>query len=447
MIGMEHTEQSQHKWKVPFFTIWTGQQLSWIGSSLAQFALVWWLTETTGSATVLAIGTLISMLPMVLLGPFTGALVDRWNRRVVMLVADSVIALASAWLAYLFWAGAMQIWHVYFIMLVRAIGGAFHWPAMFASTSLMVPRQHLPRVAGLNQAMGGAVSIVSPPLGALLLGILPLHAIMGIDVVTAAFAIVPLFFVHVPQPQRAVTATGAAESKRLSKDRTLWTDMREGLRYVCSWPGLLAICILATLLNFLVSPAMSLMPILITNHFGGKALQLGWMNSAWGIGLVLGGLILSAWGGFRRRIVTVLMGIVGLGVGVLLVGLTPATAFPLALVGLLFGAVMNSMCNGSAFALLQQVVAPEMQGRVLMLVGSICNGMTPLSMAIAGPVADALGVRILYVVGGVAQVLLGVGGFFVPVIMHLEDNNHNGHTVVEAEMLVMAAAPAPVGAE
>jgi DHA3 family macrolide efflux protein-like MFS transporter len=172
---------------------------------------------------------------------------------------------------------------------------------------------------------------------------------------------------------------------------------------------------------------MSLMPLLITDHFGGEALQLGWMNSAWGGGLVLGGLLLSAWGGFRRRIVTVLIGIIGLGVGALAVGVTPATASPLALGAFFFGAVMNALCNGSAFALLQQVVAPEMQGRVFALVMTVCNMATPLSLLIAGPLADAVGVRALYVVGGIAQVILGIGGFFVPAIMSLENNNGNGH--------------------
>ena len=439
---MERAEQRQPKWQIPFFTIWTGQQLSWIGSALAQFALVWWLTETTGSATILAVGTLVSILPSVLLGPFVGALVDRWNRRVVMLVADTIIALFSAWLAYLFWADAMQIWHVYAIMLVRAIGGTFHWPAMTASTSLMVPEEHLPRVAGLNQTIGGAVNIISPPLGALLLSILPLHGIMAIDVVTAAFAIAPLFFVHIPQPVRVSTPTQAAAG-----EATLWTDVREGFRYVWGWPGLLAMAGLAMVLNFLTTPAMSLMPILVTNHFGGQALQLGWMNSAWGLGMVLGGLVLGTWGGFRRRIVTVLVGVIGLGVGVLLVGLTPATAFPLVLVGLFFGAAMNAMCNGSAFALLQQMVAPEMQGRVFTLVISLCNAASPLGMAIGGPAADAVGVRTLYVLAGAASILMGVGGFFMPAIMHLEDNNGNGHTVVKGETLAAAPVPVPVEAE
>ncbi len=428
------TQERQPKWQIPFFTIWTGQQLSLIGSAMAQFALVWWLTETSGSATVLAVGTLISLLPQVLLGPFAGALVDRWNRRVVMLVADSIIALASVCLAYLFWTGAMQVWHVYVVMLVRALGGIFHWPAMQASSSLMIPKEHLPRVAGLNQAMGGAVGIMSPPLGALLLKVLPLHTIMGIDVATAAFAIVPLFFARIPQPKQTEAATGKP---------SLWTDVREGFRYAVGWPGLLAVCLLAMVINFLINPAMSLMPILVTNHFKGEALQLGWMNSSWGIGLLLGGLVLGAWGGFKRRIVTMLVGVIGMGIGLLLVGLTPAAIFPLALVGLFFGAVMNSMCNGAAFALLQEIVAPEMQGRVFTLVMSLCKAAVPIGMAITGPLADRVGVRALYMVAGAALILLGIGGFFMPAIMQLGES-HNGHTAGD-EATAVDTVPVSVG--
>jgi DHA3 family macrolide efflux protein-like MFS transporter len=423
-MNLNHTERHQNRWQIPFFTIWTGQQLSWIGSSVAQFALVWWVTETTGSATVLATATLVSLLPGVFLGPFVGALVDRWNRQVVMIVADGFIALVSAWLAYLFWADAIRIWHVYVIALARAMGGTFHWPAMQASTSLMVPKEHLSRVAGLNQTVGGAVNIVSPPLGALLLSLLRLHQIMAIDVITAAFAITPLFFVHVPQPRRQAAAV--AESKP-----SLWDDTREGLRYLWGWPGLLAVCILAMLLNFVGNPAFSLTPILVTQHFGGEAWHLGWLNAAWGVGLVVGGVILGVWGGFKQRIVTMLIGIVGTGMGTLLVGLTPTTAFPLAIVGLFFGAAMNSMTNGSAFALLQGVVAPEVQGRVFTVIISLTSAMAPLGMAAAGPVADSLGVRFLYVVAGIAPILMGAGAFFVPAIMHLEDK----HTERSLEVL------------
>jgi len=414
--GMDTTEQRQTGWAFPFFSIWTGQAFSLMGSNVAGFALVWWLTESTGSATILATATMVTFLPHVFLSPFAGVFVDRWNRRLVMIIADSAIAMVSAWLAYLFWTGSIQIWHVYVIALVRAIGGAFHFPAMQASTSLMVPKQHLSRVAGLNQTMNGALNIVGPPLGAILLGILPLHAIMAIDVVTAAVAITPLFFVSIPQPQHH---SGAIETE--GEKPSLWADLREGLSYVWHWRGLFTICIMAMLMNFLAAPAFVLTPILVTKHFRGEALELGWMNSAWGIGLVLGGLILSTWGGFRRRILTTLTGAIGMGLGTLITGLSPTSAFSLALGGMFFAGMMNSICNGSIIAIFQAVIAPEMQGRVFTLTGSLTSGMMPLSMVVAGPVADAFGVSIWYVMSGIFSVLVCIVGFFVPAVMHLEE--------------------------
>jgi DHA3 family macrolide efflux protein-like MFS transporter len=157
---------------IPFFTIWAGQAFSLVGSQVVQFALVWWLTQLTGSATVLATASLVALLPEIVLSPIAGAYVDRWNRRIVMIVADGLIALASLWLAYLFWIGATQVWHVYVILAIRAVGGSFHWPAMQASTSLMVPKEQLTRVAGLNQTLKGVLNIACPPLGALLLAIM-----------------------------------------------------------------------------------------------------------------------------------------------------------------------------------------------------------------------------------------------------------------------------------
>jgi len=422
---MEKTEQHPPKWKPPFFTVWTGQQFSLVGSSVLQFALIWWLTQLTGSATVLAMATMMWVIPQVFLGPFAGALVDRWNRRVVMIVADSLIALVALWLAYLFWTDTMQVWHVYAGLLVRAIGGIFHWPAMQASTSLMVPDEHLTRVAGLNQTMQGALNVIGPPLGALLLAVLPFEDIMLMDVGTAAFAILPLFFVAIPQLERASTK---------SEKPSGWSDVREGLRYVWGWPGLLAILIMATVLNFVVNPAFSLMPLLVTEHFNGDAPQLAWLESSWGIGLVLGGLLLSAWGGFRHRIYTSLMGLMIQGLGITLVGLAPAHTLWLAVAGMFVAGSMNALVNGPLFAALQAIVTPEMQGRVFTVVASMSSAAFPLSLAVAGPVADAIGLRPWYVVGGIVCTLMGLGACFVPVIVNIEQN-HNGH--------VAEAAPLP----
>ncbi len=428
-MSVEHEQQHQPKWKTPFFTIWTGQQFSLVGSSVLQFALVWWLTQLTGSATVLAMATMMWVIPQVFLGPIVGAYVDRLNRRVVMIVADSLIALVALWLAYLFWADAMQVWHVYAALLVRAIGGLFHWSAMQASTSLMVPDEHLTRVAGLNQTMQGALNVIGPPLGALLLAVLPFEDIMLMDVGTAMLAILPLFFVVIPQPERAATK---------SEKPSLWSDVREGLRYVWGWPGLLAILIMATMLNFVVNPAFSLMPLLVTEHFNGDAPQLAWLEASWGVGLVLGGLLLSAWGGFRRRVYTSLMGLIIQGLGIMLVGLSPANALWLAVAGMFVAGSMNALVNGPLFALLQAAVAPEVQGRVFTVVASMSSAAFPLSLAVAGPVADAIGLRPWYVVGGIVCTLMGLGACFVPVIVNIEQN-HNGHIVEDTSPSTRAA--------
>jgi DHA3 family macrolide efflux protein-like MFS transporter len=416
MSAVERDTERTSSWAAPFFTIWVGQALSLVGSQVGGFALVWWLAQETGSATILATATLVAMLPGIVLGPFAGALVDRWNRRTVLIVADTAIALLSAWLAFLFWADAMQVWHVYAIMFARALGGAFHWPAMQASTSLMVPQEHLPRVAGMNQTLHGVLNILSPPLGAFLMSVLPLYGIMALDVATAAFAIVPLFFVHIPQPPRSEAPAAEREDKP-----SLWQDVREGFAYIWHWPGVFMIMIMATVINFLINPGMSLLPLLVTGHFRGEALQLGWMNSAWGVGVVLGGLTLSVWGGFHRRILTSLTGLIGMGVGFAVLGLAPEAAFWLALGAMLFAGFMNPITNGPFMAIFQSAVAPDMQGRVFTVIGSMTAAASPLGLALAGPVADVLGIQAWFIVGGVSCILMGVGCFFVPTIMHLED--------------------------
>ncbi|MGC9025354.1 MAG: MFS transporter [Chloroflexia bacterium] len=397
-------------WKVPFFVIWGGQQFSLIGSQLAQFALIWYLSRI--SATVLATATMVGILPGVVLGPLVGALVDRWNRRRVMIVADGVVALASAALAYFSWSGLLHPWQVYLALLIRAVGQGFHWPAMQASTALMVPKRHLSRVGGLNQAMRGAVEVGGGPLGSLLLEILPFHWIMAIDVGTALLAILPLFFIHIPQP---------AGSAKMGKP-TLWEDVRLGWKYLWGWPGMSLLLVMSMVVNFLVIPAFYLTPTVVFQYFRGLPRHLGAMQAGWGLGVVLGGgVILGLWGGFRRRMLTILTGLIGIGLGILIIGLTPAWAFPLAVVGIFICGLMNGIAIGPVSALIQSLVPPEMQGRVFTVIMAGTLAVSPLGLAVAGPVADLFGVRFWYVVSGILCIAIGLGGFFVRPIMHLED--------------------------
>ncbi len=408
-------------WAPRFFTIWSGQAVSLLGSQLVSFAVIWWLTKTTGSATVLATASLVGLLPQVILGPFTGTLVDRWSRRLTMIVADSLIAFATVILAILFALGHVQIWQVYGLLFVRSVCGGFHWPAMQASTSLMVPKEHFSRIQGLNQMLNGGMSIASAPLGALLLAWLPMEGILAIDVFTAMLAVVPLFFFQVPQPERNDLLPEA------NGKSTFWQDFRAGLNYVWGWPGLMLIGIMATVINFLITPAFALLPILVTKHFNGQAIQLATLESFSGAGFIVGGLILSAWGGFKRRILTSLLGLEFMGLGCLAMGLLPSSAFPFAVATMLFLGIINPIVNGPLLAAVQAAVAPEMQGRVFTLIQTMAGAMSPIGLIIAGPIADKLGVQTWFIIGGVVTGLMGIASLFIPAIMHFEDGRTAGH--------------------
>ncbi len=404
-------------WAPRFFTIWTGQAFSLFGSAIVQFALVWWLTQKTGSAIVLTMATLVGLLPQIVLGPFAGALVDRWNRRLIMITADAAIAGVTLILIWLFAAGRVQVWHIYVAMAVRSLGGAFHFPAMGASTPLMVPEKHLTRVNGFNQTLQGLIGMVAPPTGAVLIAALPTQSVLLIDIITAALAILPLLFFTIPQPKRVAVEPHAAKPG-------LFTDVVEGLRYVRQWPGLMAILGMALFINFLITPTGSLAPLLITKYFSKGALEFGLFDSAWGLGAIAGGLILGIWGGFKKKVVTSMLGIIGIGLGIGLVGLAPASVFWLALAGIGITGVMNPMANGPLFAILQTIVRPDMQGRVMALINSFATAMTPLGLIIAGPASELLGIRAWYWIAGSLTLLMGIGGFFIPAVMNVE-NNHD----------------------
>lgn len=414
------TEAQNHtipsNWKMQFFPIWASQIFSILGSSLVQFALIWYLTQKTGSATILATATLVGMIPGVILGPFAGALVDRWNRRLVMIIADGSVALATIVLVILFWTGLIQIWHIYIIMFFRSLVGCFHYPAWGASTALMVPKEHMARISGLNQAMYGVLNIISPPLGALLMSVLPMYGVLSIDIGTAAIAIAPLLFVAIPQP-KALPKPASSENMVI----TMLKDTREGFRYVWSWTGLFLIITMATLINFLLNPAFSLLPLLVKGHFNGEVAQLALLEAVYGVGVVIGGLGLTAWGGFKRKILTTMLGLIGMGIGVVIMGFAPSSLFAMAVGGMALTGLMNPICNGPLTAIIQTTVEPQIQGRVMSVINSAASAMSPLSLLVAGPVSDAIGIQAWYVVGGFACVLMAVASLFIKSVMTVED--------------------------
>jgi MFS transporter, DHA3 family, macrolide efflux protein len=402
-------------WQFRFFTIWFGQAFSMLGSHLVGFAFVWYLTETTGSATILAIGTLVQILPQVVISPIAGALVDRWNRKMVMIVFDSITALFTLLVAILFLLESAQIWHIYLVMFVRSSCGQFQWAALSASTTLMVPKKQLSRVAGANQTLNGVMNILGPALGALLIALLPMQGVLLIDVSTALLAVIPLLFFSIPQPIR----NGSENTTKITPDTSLWQDLAEGWKYVISWHSLLAIIVVAMLVNFLITPAFSLLPLVVTEHFGMGAYELGFINSAFGVGVIVGGLVLSAWGGFKNRILTSLVALTISGTAVLAVGIAPSNMYLLAVAGMALFGFLNPLVNGPLMAVMQAKVEPELQGRVFTLLNAGAGLASPLGLIIAGPVADATNNQLWFILGGIATILTGLVTLFIPNILAL----------------------------
>jgi len=393
-----------------FLAIWTGQAVSVFGSELVQFAVIWHLTVQSRSAIVLTLATLTQMLPRTVLGPFIGAWIDRWNRRYAMQIADALTASVTMALAILFYLGLAQIWHIYVLLFAAALGQTMHTCAFTASTTLMVRTDRLTRVGGLNQVLEGITRILAPPAGALLIELLPIQTILIIDVATALVAALPLFFVDVPQPAQGTTGAPAS----------LWQDVKGSLDYVWAWRGLAIVTGISTTVNFLLVPAFSLLSLVVLERFGGGARQLGWMEGAFGIGILTGGALLGVGGGLKRRIDTVIAGTGLLGLMMVLVGAAPANGILVAIGAMFLAGIGLSVGNGGGQALLQMLIAPDMQGRVFATLAALRTLMTPLGLAVAGPFADRFGAQSWMLGAGIGITIMVTTMRFIPEVASIE---------------------------
>jgi DHA3 family macrolide efflux protein-like MFS transporter len=326
-----------------------------------------------------------------------------------MMLSDSIIAATVLVLAILFAFDIVEVWHIYTVMLLRSAGAAFQWPAMQASTSMMVPKQHLSRVAGLNQSLQGLVAIVAPPTGALLLEILPIQYVLSVDVITAFLAVGPLIFIQIPQPERGdMSAIGVL------------TDMKEGFTWLWERKPFVMIMGISLMINLVTHPAFTLLPLLVTTYFKGGAIELAWVQSANGLGMILGGIALGIWGGFKSKGKTAFSALLVGSLGILGFSQTPADMFLLAIAFIFIFGFMNAIGNSSFFSVLQMLIPHEIQGRVFTLVMAISVAVSPIGLVIAGPVAEIMGIRFWFVLAGVTILIGSLMGFMVPGLKDLE---------------------------
>ncbi len=274
----------------------------------------------------------------------------------------------------------------------------------------MAPEDQLSRVSGFNQTMFGVRFLAGPPLGALLIETVSFHGAMLADTVTALPAIVALAFIAISRPARAAEEAGAS----------VLTGLREGVRFVLQWRGLVWLLSAYFVMHLAVVPALTMFPLLVTEHFGGDAIHYSVLEAAFGAGLVAGGLIFTAWGGFRRRMVTFLFGVVGFGVSCLVIAAAPGHLFWLGVAGALGIGLANPFADGSFMAILYASIPSRLQGRVLSLVFSAAQASMPLGLVIAGPVVDAVGLTPLYWASGALTLGAALVLFLVPSAMRVE---------------------------
>jgi MFS family permease len=383
-----------------FLIIWLGQVVSLVGSELTSFALGVWVFERTGSATQFALIGLSAVLPRVLLSPLAGAIVDRWDRRQVMILGDLGAGLSTLAIVLLLYTARLEIWHIYLLAGVNAAFGTVQWPAFAATTSLLVSKKNLGRANGMVQFGRAASEILAPAMAGVLVGLIRLDGVILIDVATFVFAVGTLLLVRFPRPTSLAVDTPEKAS--------LWNDLVLGWRYISARPGLAGLLVFFAVVNFLWGMVGALIVPMILSWTSSDA--LGAIISIAGAGMLAGSLIMSAWGGPRRRISGVLNFEMLSGLCFLLIGLRPS--FWLTAAGAFGAHVTIAIVYGSNQAIWQSKVEPQVQGRVFATQQMIARSATPLAFLLAGPLADQIFNPLLALDGLLADTLgqlLGTG--------------------------------------
>ncbi|MCC7164788.1 MAG: MFS transporter [Anaerolineae bacterium] len=397
-------------WQPRFFSIFVGQSFSLIGSALTQFVLLWWITDVTGSPTALALAGIAGLLPQALFSPLGGALADRWSRRAILILADTITAACMVVLILLFAANTIELWHIYTLMFIRSSMQAFQQPAAAASTAMLVPEEWIPRVAGMNQTVFGIVTIAGAPLGALALAFLPFEGALAIDVATALLGLVPLFIFRIPQT--------LAQPSELTG---ILTELRDGVDYVTTRRGLLMLFAATGLVVLTIMPTFTLTPLLVKNDFNGGVNEVALMEGLSGIGIIIGGILIAIWPGFSRRVVTVLVFYALSCITVAITALMPADMILLAAFWWFVSGATFAMGNAPFTALLQLTVPNQMQGRVLSLLNTVVGFAGPVGLLLVAPLGEVVGVRGVFIIGGVLSTLVCVAALFSPSLLRVEE--------------------------
>jgi len=361
-----------------FIIVWLGQIVSVLASSMSHFGLTIWMYQRTESATAMGLMQVAFIVPFLALSPIAGVMVDRHNRKLMMMVSDLTAIVATAGVFILLAIGRLEFWHLYIAAALNGIGNTFQWPAYSAAISTMVPKEQYGRANGLMSLIEAGPGVLAPLLAGALLPLIGLTGILTIDVLTFLFAIAALVIVYVPQPAR----TAKGEQGRGS----VWHEAAYGFRYIFARPSLLGLQMVFFFGNLFAGIAYTVQSPMILARTASDSVIFGMVQSAGAIGGVAGGIIMSAWGGFRRRVYGVLLGWALSSAAMAFIGI--GRGLSLWLPAVFLTSLFSPLINTSNQAIWQAKVAPDVQGRVFSARRLIAWFTNPISPIIAGTVAD-----------------------------------------------------------
>ena len=398
----EKTSESMPGWKARVTVFLVGQTISTFGSFLVQYALMWHLTLTTKSGVVLALAAIFGFLPQAIVSIFAGVWADRVNRKIMIIVSDSVIALSTLVLALFMLSGVEDLWLIFLVMAVRSIGAGVQMPAISALVPQIVPTDKLLTVNGINSSISSSLQLLAPVAAAAVYSTMSLSAILFIDVVTAVIGLSLLATIAVPTLARA-----ASDEKP-----SYFADLKDGLHYIFSnqlvrW----VMAIFAIVFLLIVAPS-NLSPLMLVRTFGSDVWMLTVLELSFGIGMLIGGALIAVFAKKIDRIGMIIGSSILFGILATAMGFTTNLIVFFALFFVVGIAV--PAFSTSAMTLLQETVEPERQGRVFGFVGIVIAVAMPLGMAILGPLADIVSVELLLIITGLATVVIAVVAVLLP---------------------------------
>ena len=384
-------------WKQKFAVLWVGQALSILTSMLSQYALIWYLTDLTGSSTVLSLATMAALLPQGILSLFTGAFADRFDRRTIMIAADGAIGAISLVLALMAWRAPLTPGPILLVAALRSVGGAFHAPCLQAVTPLIAPPEALTRCAGWSQGIQTVSMLISPALAAALYAAIPLHWIILLDTLGAVFAICGLLLARLP----ALKVGDAGRKLRL------WQDTREGFAVLRSHRWLWQLCLICALFSVAFMPVSALFPLMSMQYFGREAAAAALVETAFSVGMLAGSVLLGLWGGGKDKILTMTAAVLAMGGALAVTGVLPPSGFWwFAGLSLLMG-VTCPFFNSVFMALIQEKVEAQYLGRVLGLSGAMMTLASPIGLGATALLAEHTGLTLWFLLAGVVTLLCG----------------------------------------